>query len=119
MQYKALYDRNYTIPRVSGHGGPRRGVCGPDQDAQRTFQATEGSDLTQIEMPLITLTSLAIILGPGRRHQPVTPTPKFTPPQHLSKIAAKHSKHGCLSIMPILCQTRSLATLSAQTEPIR
>ena len=27
------------------------------------------------------------------------------------------SKNGCLSIMPMLCQTRPLATLSAQTEP--
>ena len=41
------------------------------------------------------------------------------PPSHLSKIAPKHSKNGCLSIMPMLCQTRPLATLSAQTEPSR
>ena len=34
-------------------------------------------------------------------------------------MASKHSKNGCLSIMPMLCQTRPLATLSAQTEPSR
>ena len=62
MQYKARYDRN-SASRV--RVGVCAAACGPDLDVRRTDQAIEGSDLTRIAVPLITLTSLAIILGPG------------------------------------------------------
>ena len=67
----------------------------------------------------ITLISLAIILEPCPCYSPASAHASPPPRSHLSKIARKHSKNGCLSIMPMLCQTRPLATLSAQTEPSR
>mmetsp|Transcript_63964 Transcript_63964/g.142891 ORF Transcript_63964/g.142891 Transcript_63964/m.142891 type:complete len:209 (+) Transcript_63964:33-659(+) len=67
----------------------------------------------------ITLISLAIIVEPCPCYSPASAHASPPPRSHLSKIARKHSKNGCLSIMPMLCQTRPLATLSAQTEPSR
>ena len=119
----SIFKRHGTTASASRRSATRR-VCAltdpiRDQDVRWPDQATGESGLTRFMMNFITLTSLAIIPGPGRRHRPVIPTPEFTPPSHLSKMASKHSKNGCLPSCPILCQTRPLATLSAQTEPSR
>ena len=119
----SIFTRHGTTASASRRSATRR-VCAltdpiRDQDVRWPDQATGESGLTRFMMNFITLTSLAIIPGPGRRHRPVIPTPEFTPPSHLSKMASKHSKNGCLPSCPILCQTRPLATLSAQTEPSR
>ena len=72
--YKARYDHNSATPSACAPSAAACGVRGgPNQDARRTDKTTGGSDLTYFEVSLITLTSLAIILGPGRRHRPVTP----------------------------------------------
>ena len=121
----SIFKRHGTTASASRRSATRRvSVCAltdpiRDQDVRWPDQATGESGLTRFMMNFITLTSLAIIPGPGRRHRPVIPTPEFTPPSHLSKMASKHSKNGCLPSCPILCQTRPLATLSAQTEPSR
>ena len=116
MQYKARYDRN-SAARV--RVGVCAAACGPDQDARRTDQATDGSDLTRFEMPLITLTSLAIILEPGSCYTSASAHTKPATPSHLSKIAPKHSKNGCLQPQSMHCRSRPVQPLSATTRVSR